>query len=95
MSLQPEDVLGIAHLARLQVTPEDVPRFAGELSTILELVERMQAVETGGVEPMAHPLDEVQRLRPDHVTETVDREVLQSIAPQVRDGLYLVPRVIE
>jgi len=95
MSLQPEDVRGIAHLARLHVEDDDVPRYATELSGILELVERMKTAQTEGVEPMAHPLDEVQRLRADQVTETVDRDAFQAIAPQVRDGLYLVPRVIE
>lgn len=95
MSLQPEEVRGIAHLARLHVASDDVPRYAEELSAILTLVERMQAADTRGVEPMAHPLDAVQRLRADEVTETVDRESFQSIAPQVRDGLYLVPKVIE
>ena len=95
MSLQPEDVLGIAHLARLEVAEADVPRYAGELSGILDLVERMNAAETADVAPMAHPLDEVQPLRPDRVTETVDRGRYQAIAPQVRDGMYLVPRVIE
>ena len=95
MSLQPEDVLGIAHLARLHVDEADVPRYARELSGILDLVERMNAADTDRVEPMAHPLDEVQRLRPDEVTETDQRERFQAIAPQVRDGLYLVPRVIE
>ena len=95
MSLQPEDVLGIAHLARLEVAQADVPRYAGELSNILDLVERMNAAQTADVAPMAHPLDEVQRLRPDRVTENVDRERFQAIAPQVRDGMYLVPRVIE
>lgn len=95
MSLQPEDVLAIADLARLQVTPEEVPRYARELSTILDLVDRMNAADTAGVEAMAHPLDEVQRLRPDVVTEVDRRERFQSIAPQVRDGLYLVPRVLE
>jgi aspartyl-tRNA(Asn)/glutamyl-tRNA(Gln) amidotransferase subunit C len=95
MSLQPEDVRGIGHLARLDVNPADVERYAVELTAILELVERMNAAETAGVEPMAHPLDEVQRLRPDEVTEAVDRERFQAVAPRVKDGLYLVPRVIE
>jgi aspartyl-tRNA(Asn)/glutamyl-tRNA(Gln) amidotransferase subunit C len=95
MSLQPEDVLGIAELARLKVTAEEVPRYARELSAILDLVARMNAADTDGVEAMAHPLDEVQRLRPDEVTETDLRERFQAIAPQVRDGLYLVPRVLE
>lgn len=95
MSLQPEEVLGIADLARLQVTADEVPRYARELSTILELVAQMNAADTDGVPPMEHPLDEVQRLRPDVVTETDARVRFQSIAPQVRDGLYLVPRVLE
>ena len=95
MSLQPEDVLGIADLARLQVTPAELPRYASELSAILDLVARMNAADTVGVEAMAHPLDEVQRLRPDVVTESDCRERFQAIAPQVRDGLYLVPRVLE
>ena len=95
MSLQPEDILGIAHLARLQVEPDDVPVYARELSSILALVEQMNAAATQDVEPMAHPLDETQRLRPDEVTETDQHERFQAIAPQVRDDLYLVPRVIE
>ena len=95
MSLQPEDVRGIAHLARLHVEDQDVPRYATELSAILDLVERMNAAQTDGVTPMAHPLDEVQRLRADDITERDNRDAFQAIAPEVRDGLYLVPRVIE
>ncbi len=95
MSLQPEDVLGIAHLARLQVADADLDLYVRELAGILALVERMNAADTAGVEPMAHPLDEAQRLRPDEVTEGNRREVFQALAPQVRDGLYLVPRVVE
>ena len=95
MSLQPEDVAKIAHLARLALRDEDVPKYAGDLSNILDLVEQMNAVDTGGVEPMAHPLDAVQRLRPDAVTEEDQREKFQSIAPQTEAGLYLVPKVIE
>ncbi len=95
MSLQPEDILGIAHLARLQIEPDDVPVYARELSSILALVEQMNAAATDNVEPMAHPLDAVQRLRADEVTEVDQHERFQSIAPQVRDDLYLVPRVID
>jgi len=95
MSLQPQDVLAIAHLARLHVAVEDVPRYARELSAILDLVQRMNAADSAGVEPMAHPLDQTQRLRRDEVTEHDQRERFQAIAPQVRDGLYLVPRVLE
>jgi aspartyl-tRNA(Asn)/glutamyl-tRNA(Gln) amidotransferase subunit C len=95
MSLQPEDVMGIAHLARLHLEPEEIPEMTSQLSGILGLVEQMNAADTRTVEAMAHPLDEVQRLRPDEVTEPNLRERFQAIAPEVRDGLYLVPRVIE
>jgi aspartyl-tRNA(Asn)/glutamyl-tRNA(Gln) amidotransferase subunit C len=95
MSLQPEDILGIAHLARLQIEPDEVPEYARELSSILALVEQMNAADTRNVEPMAHPLDEIQRLRADEVTEPDQHERFQAIAPQVRDDLYLVPRVID
>ena len=95
MSLQPEDILSIAHLARLQIEPDDGPIYARELSSILALVEQMNAAPTQDVEPMAHPLDETQRLREDKITESDQHERFQAIAPQVRDDLYLVPRVID
>lgn len=95
MSLEPETVRGIAHLARLAIEDEDVPAYARNLSRILDLVEQMNRVDTGGVEPMAHPQDAVQRLREDRVTETDQRERFQAIAPQTEAGLYLVPRVVE
>lgn len=95
MSLDKEEVLKIAHLARLGVDDAEVKRYADELSNILALVDRMNAIDTAGVVPMAHPLDGVQRLRPDAVSESDRREEFQKIAPAVRDGLYLVPKVIE
>ncbi len=95
MSLTRTDVERIAHLARLALREEDVPVYTRTLSDILELVAQMNAVDTREVEPMAHPLDMAQRLRPDEVTERDQRDRFQAIAPQVEDGLYLVPRVIE
>lgn len=95
MSLGAEDVRRIAHLARLAIAEESVPAYVRELSSIMALVERMNAVDTEGVEPLAHPLDMVQRLRPDEVTEGDQRETFQTIAPLTEAGLYLVPRVIE
>ncbi|MGD8741894.1 MAG: Asp-tRNA(Asn)/Glu-tRNA(Gln) amidotransferase subunit GatC [Granulosicoccaceae bacterium] len=95
MSLSRSDVEKIAHLARLAIDEADVDGYAGELSKILELVEQMKAVDTSGVAPMAHPLDAVQRLRADEVTEENRREQFQAIAPAVEDGLFLVPKVIE
>ena len=95
MSLGPAEVTKIAHLARLAIRDEDVPAYARNLSAILELVERMNAVDTAGVAPMAHPLDMAQRLRADAVAEFNQREHFQAIAPSVEAGLYLVPKVIE
>ena len=95
MALDPQDVAKIAHLARLQVTDSEIPAVTQRLSTILELIAQLQAAPTDGVAPMAHPTDAVQRLRPDQVTETNQRDAYQRIAPAVEDGLYLVPKVIE
>lgn len=95
MSLGVAEVTKIAHLARLAVRAEDAPAYARNLSAILELVEQMNAVDTAGVAPMAHPLDMAQRLRPDTVAEPDQRALFQAIAPRVEAGLYLVPKVIE
>lgn len=95
MSLSPDEVRRIAHLARLATTDEELPGYAQELSSILELVDRMNAADTAGVTPMAHPQHATQRLRPDEVTEPDDRERYQRNAPAVERGLYLVPRVVE
>ncbi|MCB1866606.1 MAG: Asp-tRNA(Asn)/Glu-tRNA(Gln) amidotransferase subunit GatC [Chromatiales bacterium] len=95
MSLGPDEVARIAHLARLALAPEEAAHSAGELSRILDLVDQMEATDTRHVEPMAHPLDLAQRLRADEVSETDQRGRFQAIAPAVEDGLYLVPRVVE
>ena len=95
MALEEKDVAKIAHLARLQVTDAEMSAVASRLSTILGMIEQLQAAPTEGIAPMAHPMDAVQRLRPDVATETNQRETYQSIAPAVEDGLYLVPKVIE
>ena len=95
MSLDKKDVEKIAHLARIAISEDDIPGYAGSLSSILELVEQMDAVDTENVEPMAHPQDAFQRLREDVVTEENQREHFQKIAPEVERGLYLVPQVIE
>ena len=95
MSLDRSDVDKIAHLARLQIEEQDTPEYAQNLTNILDLVDQMQAVDTTDVSPMAHPLDAVQRLRSDDVTEDDNREQLQSVAPAVENGLFLVPKVIE
>ncbi|HFD80184.1 MAG TPA: Asp-tRNA(Asn)/Glu-tRNA(Gln) amidotransferase subunit GatC [Gammaproteobacteria bacterium] len=95
MSLDIEEVIRIAHLARLGVDESEYPAYARNLSDILSFVEQLNAVDTDGVEPMAHPLEAKQRMRPDRVTEGDQRERFQRIAPKVENGLYLVPKVIE
>ncbi len=95
MSLDAEQVKKIAHLARLEINEADIPGYAETLSSILDLVDQMAAVNTDDVEPMAHPMDASQRLREDVVTESNQREHFQSVAPATEDGLYLVPKVIE
>jgi aspartyl-tRNA(Asn)/glutamyl-tRNA(Gln) amidotransferase subunit C len=95
MSLSLDDVRRIAHLARIAVTEADVAAVQQQLNGILGLVEQLKAVDTAGIEPMAHAQDVMLRLRDDRVTETDQHRLFQSIAPQVEADLYLVPKVIE
>lgn len=95
MSLTADDVKKIAHLARLGIEQQNIVSYTKDLSGMLELMTQMSDVDTDGVEPMAHPMDQTQRLRADVVTEQDHREKFQAIAPQVEAGLYLVPKVIE
>ncbi len=95
MSLDRKDVENIAHLARIAIDEADIPDYARDLSNILDLVDEMAREDTADVLPLAHPLDAVQRLRPDAVTEEDRRAVFQAGAPAVENGLYLVPKVIE
>lgn len=93
--MNPVEVRNVAHLARLRIDEQDIPSYARDLSAILALAEQMQTVDTTKVEALAHPLDMLQRLRDDAVTETDQRELFQAKAPLVENGLYLVPKVIE
>ena len=95
MSLTSEEVNRIAWLARLAIDSDKTDAYAHDLSGILDFIEQMSAVDTAAVEPMAHPLDRAQRLRPDAVTEPDQRALFQQLAPAVEAGLYLVPKVIE
>jgi aspartyl-tRNA(Asn)/glutamyl-tRNA(Gln) amidotransferase subunit C len=85
----------LANLARLHVPAEAVDEVANRINNILSLVDQLKAVDTSNVEPMAHPLDAVQRLRADEVTEPNRREAFLAIAPATENGLYLVPKVID
>ena len=95
MLLSSSDVEKIAQLARLAVSPDDIGHYADQLSKILQFVEQMAAIDTSQVEPMAHPLNQTQRLRVDEVTEQDLRSLYQEGAPLTEAGLYLVPKVIE
>lgn len=95
MTLSFDDVRRIADLAYIETNEEEAHVVLAQLSDIFNLIEQMQAVDTLGVEPLSHAQDVTQRLRDDIVTETDQRERFQAIAPQVEEGLYLVPKVIE
>ena len=95
MALNITDIKRIAHLARIEINEAEAEATLTKLSGILGLIEQMQAVDTVGITPMSHSQDVVQRLRDDVITETNQRELLQSNAPAVAGGLYLVPKVIE
>jgi aspartyl-tRNA(Asn)/glutamyl-tRNA(Gln) amidotransferase subunit C len=95
MSLDKNDVEKIAHLARIAIADEDIPGYAESLSSILKLVEQMDAINTDNVVPMAHSQDAYQRLREDIVTEENQREHFQKITANVENGLYLVPKVLD
>ncbi|MEY4719926.1 MAG: hypothetical protein RL563_2544 [Pseudomonadota bacterium] len=95
MSLTANDVKKIAHLARLGIDEQQIEAYTKDLSSMLDLMTHMGQLDTSNVAPMAHPLDQTQRLRADRVTETNQRDHFQAIAPQTEAGLYLVPKVIE
>jgi aspartyl-tRNA(Asn)/glutamyl-tRNA(Gln) amidotransferase subunit C len=95
MSLSLDDVKRIANLARIEVGEHEAHTALTQLTGIFSLIQQMQAVDTSAITPMSHAQDVMQRLRPDVVTETDQRELFQSVAPQVEAGLYLVPKVIE
>lgn len=96
MSLKRSDIENIAHLARLSLREDEVAGYVETLGNILDMVGQLGRAETGGIEPMAHPLEGLtQRLRTDEVSETDRRVLYQQNAPRVEAGLYVVPKVIE
>ena len=99
MALTHQDASRIAHLARLELSPDEAPKMLAQLNGFFSIVEQMSAVDTAGVEPLYTPLSAISavqlRLRDDAVTESDQREANQRSAPAVEDGLFLVPKVIE
>lgn len=94
-SMTPTHIKKIAHLARLALSEQEVTSLATDLDNIFNFINKMNAIETTKVKPLAHPMDAKQRLRADLITEIDQRELYLSIAPATADGLYLVPDVIE
>lgn len=99
MSLNAQDIARIAHLARLELQPQQSERMLAQINGFFEIVEKMRAVDTAGVEPLTHPVAAVQdvalRLREDAASRDIDRAANQRSAPAVELGLFLVPKVIE
>lgn len=99
MSLTALDIARIANLARLELSPPEAERMRGQINDFFGIVEKMRAVDTTGIEPLAHPLAAIQnialRLREDVVSEPNQREANQANAPALENGLFLVPKVIE
>ena len=95
MSLTLEQVRRVAQLARIDISDAEAESTLGHLNGLFSLIEEMQAVDTRGIEPMAHAQDLAQRLRADEVSEANRREAYQAVAPETEAGLYLVPKVIE
>ena len=90
-----EQIARLADLARLDLAPAESAAMQHDMNAIFAMVDAMSAVDTEGVEPMAHPQEVFQRARDDAVTERDQRAEFQALAPQVEDGLYIVPKVIE
>ena len=95
MEVTDEVVKNVAALTQLKVEGDEIRQLAAGMKNILDLAEQMQTADTSDVEPMSNPLDAIQQLRPDVVTEVDEHELFQSIAPATEEGLYLVPRVVE
>ncbi|HVL58249.1 MAG TPA: Asp-tRNA(Asn)/Glu-tRNA(Gln) amidotransferase subunit GatC [Burkholderiaceae bacterium] len=95
MSLSLDDVRRLAELSRLALTDDEAQRGLAQLNDVLALIERLQSVDTTGVEPMTHAQPMTLRLRADVPTEPDRRDEYQQVAPAVERGLYLVPRVVE
>ncbi len=95
MSVEKAEIEKVAALARVRIADAEIDEVTGRISSILDMVDQMQAVDTSAVEPMSNPLDAVQRLRADEVTEDDRHQAFQAIAPAVEEALYLVPKVIE
>lgn len=95
MHIERHKIEKLATLARIAINEDTISDVTARLSSVLDLVDQLQAIDTDGVAPMSHPMQSTQRLREDEVTELNQREALQAVAPDIEKGLFLVPKVIE
>jgi aspartyl-tRNA(Asn)/glutamyl-tRNA(Gln) amidotransferase subunit C len=95
MSLDETQVNNIAQLARIEINPDDIAHYTRDLSNILSMVDQLQQTSTENVQPLSNPLEQNQRLRPDNVSESNQRDKFLQNAPLTEEGLFLVPKVIE
>ena len=97
MSVTAQDIDRTARLAKLRIDEAEIPQYVKNLNNLLKLADEMSQVNTDGIEPMSHPMEgQTQRLRPDIISEIIDRDRLQAAAPEdTKEGLYIVPKVIE
>ena len=89
------DVPYLARLARLEVTPEEVEIFGGQLGRILDHVEQMNKLDISGIEPTAHAITVFDVIREDTVTESLPKETILGNAPRGANGLFVVPKVLD
>ena len=95
MHIERHEIEKLATLAHIAINEDTISDVTARLSSVLDLVDQLQAIDTDGVAPMSHPMQSTQRLREDEVTELNQREALQAVAPDIEEGLFLVPKVIE
>ena len=95
MGIERNEIEKLATLSRIAIDEGTISDVARRLDSVLQLVDQLQAADTIGIDTMAHPMQAIQRLRDDRVSELNQRDALQAIAPAVEDGLFLVPKVIE
>ena len=94
MEISREEIKKIADMAHLELSDNELDKYLIDMKNILNLAAQLSEVDTTNIIPMAHPLEELQALRPDLVTETPNRDYFQSIAPEIKNGYYIVPKVI-
>jgi len=95
LSINEDEIKYLSLLSRMDIDKNEIKDIEEKLSKIIDFVDQLQTISTDDIEPMAHPLNQSQRLRMDEVTETNDRENIQKNAQQIEKGMYLVPKVID